>query len=200
MTPDGHDVLKLDVGEGLYVHAAPVGEVAGTVASRPTVPWPAVAIGVMLSVYALAHLGATPRGILAAGLLPVLAALAGIDLRTRLLPNRLVLPALGLVLTYQIVAFPERTPEWFLGALGGAAVIFLPCLLRPGSIGMGDVKLAALLGAALGADVLPALTLGFLAVLPLAVAVLLRQGLAGRAATLPLGPFLALGGAAMLLA
>jgi leader peptidase (prepilin peptidase)/N-methyltransferase len=200
MPPEGHDVVRLDVGEGLFVQV-PTGEApAERDAARPSVPWPAVAIGFALSIYAIARLGATHRGILAAGLLPVLAALAGVDLRTRLLPNRLVLPALGVVLTYQIISFPDRTPEWLLGALGGAAVILLPGLLRPGAMGMGDVKLAALLGAALGAQVLPALLIGFVAVLPAAVAVLLRQGAAGRAATLPLGPFLALGGAAMLLA
>jgi leader peptidase (prepilin peptidase)/N-methyltransferase len=62
---------------------------------------------------------------------------------------------------------------------------------------MGDVKLAVLLGVALGAGVTTALVLGFLAAAPAALVVLARRG---RRATLPYGPFLALGAAVVLLA
>jgi leader peptidase (prepilin peptidase)/N-methyltransferase len=123
--------------------------------------------------------------------------LAGIDLRYRLLPNRIVLPALAVVLTWQIVSSPGQTGEWLLSAAGGALFLLIPSLLRPGAIGMGDVKLAAVLGAALGADVRVALLLGFLAMVPAAFVVLIRRG---RHATLPLGPCLALGAAIVLLA
>ena len=64
---------------------------------------------------------------------------------------------------------------------------------------MGDVKLGALLGAALGQEVLSALMLGFLAVVPFALVLLVRRGAAARRSTLPLGPFLAFGAAVALL-
>jgi prepilin signal peptidase PulO-like enzyme (type II secretory pathway) len=63
---------------------------------------------------------------------------------------------------------------------------------------MGDVKLAVLLGAALGRDVLGALTLGFLGMFPVALWLLVR-GRGVRGATVPFGPFLACGAAVALL-
>ena len=133
-------------------------------------------------------------------MLAVLAVLSAIDLRWRLLPNKIVLPATAAVLAWQVAFFPGRAPEWILAALGAGALLLLPALLKPGGMGMGDVKLAALLGAALGAAVLTALTLGFLALVPVALVLLVTRGKAARQATLPLGPFLAFGAAVVLLA
>jgi leader peptidase (prepilin peptidase)/N-methyltransferase len=200
MAADGHEVVRVDLGDGLYVRV-PSGE---TVDQDPApaewqVPRIAVALGLGLGLLVLARLGASPHGILAAGMICVLVVLAGVDIRARVLPNRIILPAFTAVLAWQVGFFPERSGEWLLGALGAAAMILLPCLLRPGAMGMGDVKLAALLGAALGWEVLPALMVGFLAILPVALFTLVRKGAEGRAATLPLGPFLAFGGALSLL-
>ena len=154
----------------------------------------------MLGVVALLRLGITPHGVLAAALLVVLSVLATIDIRTRLLPNRIVLPALGAVLLWQFAFFGDRATEWLLAAGGAAVFLLLPSLLHAGAMGMGDVKLGALLGAALGAAVVPALALGSLAVLPVSLVLLVRDGRAARRATLPFGPFLAFGAAVILLA
>jgi leader peptidase (prepilin peptidase) / N-methyltransferase len=209
MSIDPHEVRRIDIGAGIYVRVparrepGPAGgedrpaRPAGTQTRAWSLPTVALAVGAALVPLALLRLGLTPRGILAAGLLPVLAALAAIDLRSRLLPNRIVLPSLALVLAWQIAFSPGRTGEWLLAAGGAALFLLLPSLARRGAIGMGDVKLAALLGAALGADVRAALLLGFLALTPAALVVLIRRG---RQATLPLGPCLALGGALVLLA
>jgi leader peptidase (prepilin peptidase) / N-methyltransferase len=59
---------------------------------------------------------------------------------------------------------------------------------------MGDVKLALLLGVGLGVDAAMALLLGSLAAAPAAVWILATRGLAARSETIPLGPFLAVGG------
>lgn len=80
---------------------------------------------------------------------------------------------------------------------GGAAP--LPLALNPKAMGMGDVKLGLLLGGALGTAVLDALLIGFLAIVPVALALLARHGSAARRATLPLGPFLAFGAIVVLL-
>ena len=80
----------------------------------------------------------------------VLVALSVIDVRTRRLPNRIVLPAAALVLAAQIAIAPDRALEWTLGALGAFAFLLAAALLNPAGLGMGDVKLALLLGAALG--------------------------------------------------
>jgi len=147
---------------------------------------------------ALIRLGVTPHGVLAAGVLAVLAVLASIDLQARVLPNVLVLPATAAVLAWQLAFFPGRAGEWILAALGAAFFVLLPALIRPGAMGMGDVKLALLLGAALGADVVSALTIGFAALLPVALWLIVR-GRGVRDATVPFGPFLAFGAAVALL-
>src|SRR5262249_19044311 len=149
-----------------------------------------LAVGAVLAALALVRVGVNADGILAAGVLAVLAVLSAIDIRWRLLPNMIVLPATAAVLVWQIAFSPARAAEWLLGGIGAAVLLSLPSLVRPGAIGMGDVKLGALLGATLGGGVLSALMLGFLALLPAALVVLIRRGAAGRSATLPLGPFL----------
>ena len=66
-------------------------------------------------------------------------------------------------------------------------------LIRPEGLGMGDVKLAVLLGAGLGRDVVWGITLGFLAVWPVALYLVLRHGRVGLKQMIPFAPLLALG-------
>jgi leader peptidase (prepilin peptidase) / N-methyltransferase len=200
MAPDGHEVRRVDVGDGIFV-AVPAGGPGAPVRERPStrVPALALAVGAVLSAAAVARFGVTPEGLLSAGLLPVLAALAAIDLRARVLPNRIVGPTLLAVLAWQLVFFTDRVPECLLAAMGAGAFLLLPSLVQPGAVGMGDVKLAALLGLAFGADVVAALLIGFIAAAPVAGAILLLGGADARRAVLPFGPFLALGAAVVLL-
>lgn len=129
----------------------------------------------------------------------VLVVLAATDLQDRLIPNRIVVPAAVVVLVAQIVFYSGATLEWIVAALAAALFLFIPSLIQRGAIGMGDVKLAFLLGAALGGNVLPALTLGFVSMLPVAAYMLVREGSAARKKYLPLGPFLAFGAIVVLL-
>lgn len=117
-----------------------------------------------------------------------------------LLPNRIVLPSAAAVLLAQVVFYPDRALEWLVGALGAALLMLVLALLRPAGLGMGDVKLTLLLGAALGRSVLPAILAGFVAIWPVALYLLVRHGSAARRRALPLGPALALGAAVMTLA
>jgi len=191
---------RVDASDGVYARTAADQQDAPAIARAWSVPPAAAGVGAVLALVTLVRLGTTPHGILAAGVLALLTILSAIDLRWRLLPNRIVLPATVAVLGWQVAFFPGRAPEWLLAAVGAGALLLVPALLKPGGIGMGDVKLAALLGAALGAAVLSAIMLGFLALVPVAVAALVRRGTVARGATLPLGPFLALGAAVVLLA
>src|SRR5207302_4415533 len=117
--------------------------------------------------------------------------LAAIDVQRGLLPTRIVLPASGLILLGDVVLFPNRAQEWVLAGLVAAVVLAIPPLLGRAWMGMGDAKLALLLGVGLGWGVFGALLVGFLCVFPAAVLVLLRGGIAARKATVPFGPFLA---------
>ncbi|MGH3033356.1 MAG: prepilin peptidase [Gaiellaceae bacterium] len=153
----------------------------------------------MLCALALAQFGVGPHALIAAFVLSTLAVLSAIDVERRLLPNRIVLPATAVVLAAQTAFFPERAAEWVLASVGAALVLFLPLLVHPSAMGMGDVKLGLFLGAALGKAVVPALALGALSAVPVALYMLARGGPQARKATLPFGPFLALGAAVVLL-
>jgi leader peptidase (prepilin peptidase) / N-methyltransferase len=129
----------------------------------------------------------------------VLLTLSIVDIRTRRLPNRIVLPAAVLVLAANIALTPDRTLEWVTAAFGAAAVLLVASLLYPNGLGMGDVKLALLLGAALGWSVVGALAIGFMAAALAGLLLIVLRGWSARKSTIPLGPFLALGSFAVLL-
>ena len=122
----------------------------------------------------------------------VLLVLAAIDVQHRILPNRIVLPAIAVVLATQIAFFPDRAAEWVLAGIAASAFLAAPLVIRRGGMGGGDIKLAALLGVALGWPVFGAMVIGCLAIVPFALWMLSRDG-SIRNATLPFGPFLAFG-------
>jgi leader peptidase (prepilin peptidase)/N-methyltransferase len=141
----------------------------------------------------LVAFGFGPRAWIAAFFSAVLVVLSAIDLERRLLPNRIVLPSAVLVLAAQVAFFPDRALEWLLACVGAALFLFLPLLARPSGMGMGDVKLALLLGAALGKSVVPGLVIGLLSAVPVSLYLLGRYGSSARTRAIPFGPFLAFG-------
>jgi len=134
--------------------------------------------------------GAVAGAVLLAALVPVVL----IDLRHRLIPDAVVLPAAALALAAAMAARPARWWEPPAAALGAAGVLLLPWIVRPDAMGLGDVKLALLIGAALGAAVVPALAAAFAAAAVAGAALVARHGAGARRMTVPFGPFLA-GGA-----
>ncbi len=121
----------------------------------------------------------------------VLVVLSAIDLRHRIVPNRIVLPAAVVVLLAQTAL--EPSPEWALAALGASGFLLVAALAYPAGMGMGDVKLALLLGAMLGRTVPVALMVGMFAALVPSVVLLARHGSAARKMGIPFAPFLAFG-------
>jgi prepilin signal peptidase PulO-like enzyme (type II secretory pathway) len=158
-----------------------------------------VGLASVLALLCLVRYGADAHGFISAFTAGVLVVLAATDLEERLIPNRIVVPAAAVVLVAQLAFYPDRAGEWIISALGAAVFLFIPAVIKSGAIGMGDVKLALLLGAATGYAVLPALTIGFLSLVPVALYMLLREGGAARKKYLPLGPFLAFGTLVVLL-
>lgn len=153
-----------------------------------------VAVGFALLVASFADFGVSGRALVGAILCPVLVLLAAIDIRHRLLPNAIVLPA-SLVIALVVAA---STPGSFLTHLAAGAALggffFAFAAFFPGSIGMGDAKLGFLLGVALGTSTLPAVMVAFVGLLLGALVVLARRGFGARKESIPFGPFLALGG------
>ena len=139
------------------------------------------------------------RGVVAAAAGAVLIVLAATDLERRIIPNRVVIPATAVVLAAQAVLAPRAIGIYTGFAFGTALLFMLPGLAGRAWMGMGDVKLIAFLGAALGAGVISALMLAFLSLFPFALGTVIRRGAAGRRVMLPFGPFLALGGLIVLI-
>jgi Flp pilus assembly protein protease CpaA len=131
--------------------------------------------------------------------LAVLLRLAWHDVRERIIPNRIVLPAWIVVLCSQILLHPEHWQEWLIASGVAFAAFLLPALVYPPALGMGDVKLAGLLGAVLGYGVLNGILVGMVFAGVYSATILLRRGSAARRATVPYGAFLAAGAAAVLL-
>jgi len=144
-----------------------------------------------LVVACVAVFGPTLEAALAAAFCAVLVTLSVIDIRFRIVPNRIVLPAAATALVFRTLLDPS--PEWLLAALGASGFLFAVVLAYPKGLGMGDVKLALLLGAALGASVSVALMLGLFAALVPAAVLVARNGAAARKMAVPLVPFLSLG-------
>jgi leader peptidase (prepilin peptidase) / N-methyltransferase len=153
----------------------------------------AFAVALPLVGLAFVRFGASGRFLVAAFVVAVLCVLSAIDLAEHRLPNRIVLPSAAAVLAAQIALSPDRALEWTLAAVGAALVLLVPRLFYPAGLGMGDVKLALLLGAALGSAVVTALFVGVVAAAAYALLLLARDGAGARRQAFPLGPFLAFG-------
>jgi leader peptidase (prepilin peptidase)/N-methyltransferase len=157
----------------------------------------AAAVAAALAIACFLTFGLAEALIGAAGC-ALLAAVTVTDLESRIIPNRIVVPGMAAAVAAQTARDPGV--EWFLAGLAAGGVLFAAALAYPAGMGMGDVKLAAFLGAWLGRDVVVALFVGIFAAFVPAVVILVRHGRAGRKMGLPFGPFLALGGVVALFA
>jgi leader peptidase (prepilin peptidase) / N-methyltransferase len=134
-------------------------------------------------------------------LVALLVPIALIDLDHRLIPNRLT--ALGAAAALAIGAATDLggVPQQLIAGAAAGGFLLAAALARPGGMGMGDVKLAAMLGLFLGREVAVALLVALLAGSAVGVAIMVRKGAGeGRRTAIPFGPFLALGGVVALLA
>ena len=132
----------------------------------------------------------------AALLIPV----AVIDLTHRIVPNRLVVPAAVWGIAGSALLRTGDLPELLIAGAAAFAFLLVAALVYPAGMGMGDVKLAGVMGLYLGAAVAPALLIGFAAGALVGLAVIAREGARARKKGLPFAPFLALGGLVGLLA
>jgi len=120
------------------------------------------------------------------------------DLQRRVIPNWIVLPAAAVVLLGMTAAHPS--PQWLIGALAAGAFLFVFAVAVPGGMGMGDVKLALLIGAGLGRATPMGMMIALLAALIPSVYLLARHGSGARKMKIPFGPALAFGAVVALFA
>ena len=116
------------------------------------------------------------------------------DLELRLIPNAVV--GAGAVAALAILAVGDagELPGHALAALAAGGGLLLVALAYPRGMGMGDVKLVAMMGLFLGRAVAPALLVALIAGALVGAVMIARGGAAARKQAIPFGPFLALGG------
>jgi leader peptidase (prepilin peptidase)/N-methyltransferase len=158
------------------------------------IPWvyPAVELltAVLIAGCVLAF-GLSAEAAVTAFFCAVLVTVSAIDLERRIIPNRIVVPATVIVLLANTAR--DVSPQWILGGLAASGFLLVAALIYPAGMGMGDVKLALLMGAALGKTVGVALLAGMFASMVPSIVLFARHGKAARKMGIPFGPFLALG-------
>jgi len=138
----------------------------------------------------------TAAGIaLSIALILIVVPAALIDLEHRIIPNRLTALGAMLAIILGTVLDPAGEPERLIAGAAAGGFLLLAALAYPGGMGMGDVKLAGVMGLFLGRAVAPAILIALLAGVLFGAFVIARKGAhEGRKTAVPFGPFLALGG------
>jgi leader peptidase (prepilin peptidase)/N-methyltransferase len=130
----------------------------------------------------------------------MLIAVADIDLEHRIVPNRILAPMAVWAVAASAVVRPDRLPELLIAGAAAFAFLLIAAIAHPGGMGMGDVKLAGVMGLYLGLSVAPAMLIAFLSGSVVGIAIMLRRGAQARKAGVPFAPFLALGAVVALVA
>lgn len=122
------------------------------------------------------------------------------DLERRIIPNALLAAAAVAAIAIVAVSDPASLPDRIIAALGAGGFMLAVAVAYPRGMGMGDVKLVAVMGLFLGRGIIPALAVAVLAGALAGGLLMLRYGSDARKHAIPFGPFLALGGVVGLLA
>jgi leader peptidase (prepilin peptidase) / N-methyltransferase len=115
------------------------------------------------------------------------------DLRTRLVPDGPLLGALAIGIAVSAVAFPAELPGRLAAGAGAGAFLLAAALARPAGMGLGDVKLAGVIGVYLGAAVVQAMLIAFATGSAAGLVLVARRGWRARHDTIPFAPCLAIG-------
>lgn len=137
------------------------------------------------------------RALSVSGLALVLVPVVAIDLAHRLIPDLLIGVGAGPAVFGAVAADPGRWWIPLVGAVGGGGFLLLLWAISPAGMGLGDVKLTALIGLVTGAHVVGVLVIAFLGGTAVGVLLFALKGRRARTIGLPFAPLLALGAAAM---
>src|SRR4051812_2441709 len=130
----------------------------------------------------------------------MLIAVAFIDLQHKIVPNKIMLPAAVWGLVTALAFRTHMAPELLIAGAGAFTFFLLAALVHPKGMGMGDVKLAGVMGLYLGKLVIPALLIAFLVGSVLGIGLVMRYGARSRKVGVPFAPFMAFGGIVAMLA
>jgi leader peptidase (prepilin peptidase)/N-methyltransferase len=115
------------------------------------------------------------------------------DLRSRLVPDAALLASLAVTVPVCLLFDPGGVPGRAAAGLAAGGFLLVAALIRPDGMGLGDVKLAGVLGVYLGPAVAEAMLVAFAAGSVAGLVLLVRHGWSARGRTIPFAPFLALG-------
>jgi leader peptidase (prepilin peptidase)/N-methyltransferase len=160
----------------------------------PRYPLTEAATGVLFAAVVIAS-GASRTVWLDLIFVAALVAITLIDFEHRIIPNRIVAPLALAAVVLTVVLAPHLLTERLIAGAGAGGFLLVAVLAYPAGMGMGDVKLAAVMGLVLGRAVAPAMLVALIAGTVVGLGVMARRGVTeGRKTAIPFGPFLALGG------
>lgn len=163
-------------------------------------PLTELALGVLYAAIVAVLWGELTEVLLGIVFVTVLMAITLTDLELRIIPNKVLLVGAVAGLAIAAVGDPSSLPERLIAAAAAGGLLFLVALAYPKGLGLGDVKLAAVMGLFLGREVAPAILVALLAGSAVGLVLIARDGAAARKQAIPFGPFLAIGGIVGLLA
>jgi leader peptidase (prepilin peptidase)/N-methyltransferase len=118
-----------------------------------------------------------------------------IDLDYRIIPNTLMLVGTVVSVALLLLTDPGALTEHLIAAAAAGGFLLLAALAYPSGMGMGDVKLAAVMGLFLGRAVAPAMFVALITGSVVGAAIIASKGAKeGRKTAIPFGPYLAFGG------
>lgn len=132
--------------------------------------------------------------LLAMALFATLVVVTVTDLERRIIPNKVLIVSAPVAIALGLALDPGGEPERLIAGAAAGALLLVIALIYPSGMGMGDVKLVAVMGLYLGREVAPALLIGIAAGALVGLAMIAARGAKARKQAIPFGPFLALGG------
>ena len=163
--------------------------------SAPSVRRRWVVAGLTAAIFAALtiQIGLEPELVPALLLTALVVPAAAIDLNHRIIPNLINLPGAVAVYVLSVAAQPDRWLEFLLGGLGCMLFLGIAWVVFPAGMGLGDVKMALMIGFGLGKYAFLAMFVGFMASTVLSLFLIARYGKQARRMGFPFGPFLAFG-------
>jgi leader peptidase (prepilin peptidase)/N-methyltransferase len=162
-------------------------------------PLTELALAVLYALTVVVLWGDTAEVLLGLVFVTTLVAVTVTDLEERIIPNKVLLVAAVIGVVIVAITDPASIPQRAIATAAAGGGLFLVALAYPRGMGLGDVKLAALMGLYLGRNVAPAIIVALLAGSIVGTVLIARHGAAARKRAIPFGPFLALGGVVGLL-
>ena len=161
----------------------------------PLYPLTELSVGVLFAVTVLVHRHDSAAQIaIDLVFVTMLTAVTLTDLERRIIPNKVLLAGAVLCVAIAAPTDPGGMAERAIAAAAAGGLLFLVVLAYPAGMGLGDVKLVAVMGLFLGRAVAPAILIALLAGSIVGLALIARHGARARRMAIPFGPFLALGG------